>query len=126
MKVPFTLGVVGHVGLAVCDPKKSAKWFERALGLTKQFDFENGVAIGNDNGTIALFKGRASRGMLDHMSFHLPNIRALRRALAHLKKIGADIEDPGGGREIMRRYAFQLRRARCHLTRRRTRTRTAV
>jgi catechol 2,3-dioxygenase-like lactoylglutathione lyase family enzyme len=88
---------LGHFGPAVRDPKKSAKWFERAVGLRKEFDFENGVGIGNDNVTIALFKGRASRGTLDHMSFHLPNIRALRRALAHLKKIGADIEDPRGG-----------------------------
>ncbi len=30
-KVPFTLGEVGHFGLAVRDPEKSAKWFERAL-----------------------------------------------------------------------------------------------
>ena len=51
MKVPFTLGEIGHFGLAVRDPKKSAKWFERALGLRKEFDFENGVAIGNDNVT---------------------------------------------------------------------------
>jgi hypothetical protein len=47
---------LGHFGLAVRDPKKNAKWFEHALGLTKQFDFENGVAIGNDNVTIALFQ----------------------------------------------------------------------
>jgi catechol 2,3-dioxygenase-like lactoylglutathione lyase family enzyme len=43
MKVPFTLGEVGHFGLAVRDPKKSAKWFERALGLRKEFEFENHV-----------------------------------------------------------------------------------
>ena len=58
MKVPFTLGEVGHFGLAVRDPKKSAKWFERALGLRKEFEFENGVAVGNDYVTIALFKGK--------------------------------------------------------------------
>src|SRR5208282_6892388 len=34
MKVPFTLGTVGHFGLAVTSPKRSAKWFERALGLS--------------------------------------------------------------------------------------------
>lgn len=44
---PFTLGAVGHFGLAVKKPKKSAKWFERAFGLTKQFEFEDGIAIGN-------------------------------------------------------------------------------
>jgi catechol 2,3-dioxygenase-like lactoylglutathione lyase family enzyme len=94
-KVPFTLGVVGHFGLAVPDPKKSAKWFECALGLKKEFDFENGVAIGNDNVTIALFKGKPSPGTIDHMSFHLPNMVTLRKALKHLKSVGADIEDPG-------------------------------
>ncbi|PYL87041.1 MAG: hypothetical protein DMF17_04190 [Verrucomicrobia bacterium] len=95
MKPPFILGVVGHFGLAVRDPKKSAKWFQRALGLRKEFEFENGVAVGNDNVTIALFKGKPSPQTIEHMSFHLPNLLMLRKALAHLKKVGADIEDPG-------------------------------
>jgi len=94
-KVPFELGVVGHFGLAVRDPKKSAKWFERALGLKKEFEFGNGVAIGNDNVTIALFKGKPSPETIDHMSFHLPNMATLRKALEHLKSIEADLEDPG-------------------------------
>jgi catechol 2,3-dioxygenase-like lactoylglutathione lyase family enzyme len=46
MKVPFTLGVVGHFSLAVRDPKKSARWFQRVLGLRKEFEFENGIAVG--------------------------------------------------------------------------------
>lgn len=95
MRVPFKLGVVGHFGLAVRDPKKSARWFERALGLKKQFGFEGGIAIGNDNVTIALFKGKPSPEAIEHMSFHLPNMTTLRKALAHLKKIGVDLEDPG-------------------------------
>ena len=95
MKTPFTLGVVGHFGLAVREPKKSAKWFERALGLKKQFEFEGGVAVGNDNITIALHKGKASPKTLGHMSFHLANMAALRRALAHLKKHKIKLEDPG-------------------------------
>ena len=95
MKVPFKLGVVGHFGLAVRDPKKSARWFERALGLKKEFEFDGGVAIGNDNVTIALHKGKPSPGTLDHMSFHLPNMTTLRKALAHLKKVGVELEDPG-------------------------------
>ena len=93
-KVPFTLGVVGHFGLAVRNPKKSARWFGRALGLEKQFVFENGVAVGNDSVTIALQKGKPSPQTLDHMSFHLPNMTALRKALAHLQSIDVDIEDP--------------------------------
>ena len=95
MKVPFTLGVVGHFGLAVRHPGKSAKWFERALGLKKQFAFEDGIAIGNNNVTIALFKGKPSPKTFDHMSFHLRNMATLRKALAHLKKHKVKIEDPG-------------------------------
>lgn len=95
MKVPFTVGVVGHFGLAVRSPKRSAKWFERVLGLKKQFEFEDGIAIGNANVTIALHKGKPSPRTLGHMSFHLPNLAALRQALAHLRKAKADLEDPG-------------------------------
>ena len=95
MKVPFTLGTVGHFGLAVRDPKKSAKWFERTLGLRKEFEFENGVAVGNRNVTIALFKGKPSPKTIEHMSFHLPNVATLRKALTHLNHTGVEIEDPG-------------------------------
>jgi len=95
VRIPFELGVVGHFGLAVRDPRKSAKWFQRVLGLKKQFDFDGGVAIGNGNVTIALHRGRPSPATLDHMSFHLPNMTALRKALAHLKKAKVKIEDPG-------------------------------
>ena len=95
MKVPFTLGVVGHFGLAVRDPRRSAQWFQRTLGLRKEFEFDDGVAVGNDNVTIALHKGKPSPQTLGHMSFHLPNMTALRRALTHLKKLNVEIEDPG-------------------------------
>ncbi|MEY2501193.1 MAG: Glyoxalase/Bleomycin resistance protein/Dioxygenase superfamily [Verrucomicrobiota bacterium] len=95
MKVPFTVGVVGHFGLAVRSPKRSAKWFERVLGLKKQFEFDDGIAIGNANVTIALHKGKPSPRTVGHMSFHLPNFTALRKALAHLRKTKADLEDPG-------------------------------
>jgi len=94
-KPPFTLGVVGHFGLAVRDPKKSAKWFSRVLGLRKEFEFAGGVAVGNRNITIALFKGKPSPGTIEHMSFHLPNMTTLRKALSHLKKQKVKIEDPG-------------------------------
>lgn len=95
MKTPFVLGVVGHFGLAVRDPKKSARWFQRALGLRKEFEFDDGIAVGNDNITIVLFKGKPLPQAFDHMSFHLPNMTALRKALAHLKKHKVSIEDPG-------------------------------
>ena len=67
VKIPFKLGVVGHFGLAVRNPKKSADWFQRALGLKKQFEFDSGIAIGNDNVTIALFKGKPSPKTIDHL-----------------------------------------------------------
>ncbi len=95
MKVPFTVGVVGHFGLAVRNPKKSAQWFERVLGFKTEFEFEDGVAVGNKHVTIALQKGKPSPKTLDHMSFHLPNRAALGKALAHLKKHRVALEDPG-------------------------------
>jgi catechol 2,3-dioxygenase-like lactoylglutathione lyase family enzyme len=95
MKVPFTIGVVGHFGLAVKSPKRSAKWFECALGLETVFEFDGGIAIGNDNVTMALFRGKPSPATLDHMSFHLPNMKTLKAALTHLKRCGVQIEDPG-------------------------------
>ena len=95
MKPPFTLGTVGHFGLAVANPKRSAKWFERALGLSVEFEFEDGVAVGNENVTIALFKGKPSPETIGHMSFHLRSMAKLRQALEHLKKETVDIEDPG-------------------------------
>jgi catechol 2,3-dioxygenase-like lactoylglutathione lyase family enzyme len=95
MKIPFTLGVVGHFGLAVRDPTKSARWFERALGLEEQFEFDGGIAVGNDHVTIALHKGKPSPRTIGHMSFHLPNMATLKKALAHLQKVKVALEDPG-------------------------------
>ncbi len=95
MKVPFTLGAVWHFGLAVRDPRASAKWFMKILGLSKQFEYEGGVGIGNDNVLIVLSKGKPSPKTIDHVSFHLPNMAALKKALAHLKKNRVQIEDPG-------------------------------
>src|SRR6266403_4673496 len=95
IKVPFKLGAVGHFGRAVRNPQRSAKWFARVLGLRKEFEYESGIAVGNDNVTIALFKGKPSPKTLDHMSFHLTNMKTLRKALQHLQKHKVDLEDPG-------------------------------
>ncbi|HEV2175045.1 MAG TPA: VOC family protein, partial [Nitrospira sp.] len=95
MKVPFTIGTVGHFGLAVRDPRRSAQWFVRVLGLRKEFEFEDGVAVGNANVMIVFSNGTPSPATIDHMSFHLPTMTALRKALAHLKKHKVKIEDPG-------------------------------
>ncbi|MDR4493527.1 MAG: VOC family protein [Nitrospirales bacterium] len=94
-RVPFRLGQVGHFGLAVRDPKQSAKWFVRVLGLRKEFEFEGGVAVGNESVTIALSKGKPSPNTLGHMSFHLRTLTTLRKALGHLKKHKVKVEDPG-------------------------------
>ncbi|MBV9271651.1 MAG: VOC family protein [Candidatus Eremiobacteraeota bacterium] len=95
MSVPFIVGQVGHFGLAVRDPKKSAKWFERVLGFKQEFEFKDGVAVGNDNVTIALMKGEPHPETMDHVSFHLPDMKTLRAALDYLKREKVDVEDPG-------------------------------
>jgi catechol 2,3-dioxygenase-like lactoylglutathione lyase family enzyme len=65
------------------------------LGFEKQFEFDEGVAVGNQNVTIALHKGKPRPKTLGHMSFHLTNMSALEKALAHLKKLKVKVEDPG-------------------------------
>ncbi|HXP94673.1 MAG TPA: VOC family protein [Candidatus Binatia bacterium] len=91
----WQIGVVGHFGLAVRDPQRSARWWIRTIGLRRKFAFEGGVVVGNEAVDIALFKGRPRPETIDHMSFHLPSMKALREALDDLKKKGVDIEDPG-------------------------------
>src|SRR3989442_14116211 len=59
----------------------------RALtGIAQGVEFEEGVAVGNDNVTIVLSKGKPSPKTIGHMSFHLPTMTALRKALEHLKE----------------------------------------
>jgi catechol 2,3-dioxygenase-like lactoylglutathione lyase family enzyme len=91
----WELGTVGHFGLAVRDPKKSARWWIDHLKLKHQFDFDGGVAIGNDAFTLALHEGVPHPGTLGHMSFHLHSMHALNEALADLKAAGIKLEDPG-------------------------------
>jgi catechol 2,3-dioxygenase-like lactoylglutathione lyase family enzyme len=89
------LGVVGHFGLAVRDPERSAKFWTSNFNLEELFRFDGGIAVGNDAVTIALFKGTPDPTVLDHMSFHLQSVEELQAALAALKKNGVNIEDPG-------------------------------
>ncbi len=95
MKAPFSLGTVGHFGLAVRDPRKSADWFIENLNLREEFTFDDGIVIGNDAVDIVLFKGEPSPQTIDHVSFHLPDMATLRAALAYLKEHGVEVEDPG-------------------------------
>lgn len=75
------LGTVGHFGLAVRDPKKSAD--ERYNGLS------------NDNITIVLRRGVPRPATIQHMSFNLRSMRELRAALNLLKRARVAVEDPG-------------------------------
>jgi catechol 2,3-dioxygenase-like lactoylglutathione lyase family enzyme len=90
----WTLGPVGHFGLAVRHPQTSAHWWIEKIGLEHQFDFPHGVAVGNDAVTIALHEGVPHPGTLGHLSFHLRSMRALREALADLRERGVTLEDP--------------------------------
>jgi len=93
--VTIKLGVVGHFSLAVADPERSARFWTRHFDVEEDFRFEEGVAVSNRRITIALFKGKPNPKALEHMSFHLDSVRALRAALKELKKNGVELEDPG-------------------------------
>lgn len=93
--MPVKLGAVGHFSLAVKDPERSAKFWTGNFDLKEIFRFEDGIAVSNDAITIALFKGKADPQVMEHMSFHLQDMRALRAALGELRKNGVTLEDPG-------------------------------
>lgn len=91
----IALGRVGHFGLAVSDPQKSAKWWQSVFDVEKMFEGEDYVGVTSRDVTIVLMKGKPDPETLDHVSFHLPDMDALRAALAVLKERGVDVEDPG-------------------------------
>jgi catechol 2,3-dioxygenase-like lactoylglutathione lyase family enzyme len=91
----IALGQVGHFGLAVRDPDASARWWLKNFDLEEIFRFEDGVGLSNDAVTIVLRRGTPSPETLGHMSFHLPDMPALRAALASLRRNDVDLEDPG-------------------------------
>ncbi len=89
------LGHVGHFGIAVRDPRASARWWTDVLNLKERFSFPGGVVVGNDAVDIVLHKGTPQPEVLDHVSFHLKSMRELRSALAELRRKKVDLEDPG-------------------------------
>lgn len=93
MKIP--LGNVGHFGLAVREPGKSARWWESIFDVHRMFEGDDYVGITSDYVTIVLMKGTPNPEAFDHVSFHLPDMNALRAALAVLKERGVEVEDPG-------------------------------
>ncbi|HEY5094215.1 MAG TPA: VOC family protein [Candidatus Eremiobacteraceae bacterium] len=93
--MPIQLGHVGHFSLAVRNPKKTARWWVGTMGLRKEFEFSDGVVVGNDAVAIAFFKGVPRKDVVEHMSFHLSSMAALRAALAILRRKKVEMEDPG-------------------------------
>ena len=93
--MPIRLGTVGHFGISVRDPRKSARWWVDNLNLKIYFTFPGGAVVGNDAMAIVLHKGTPQPDVIDHVSFHLKSLRELRAALAELKRKRVTIEDPG-------------------------------
>jgi catechol 2,3-dioxygenase-like lactoylglutathione lyase family enzyme len=91
----WSIGVVGHISIAVTDPQKSGAWWRQTIGLQHRFDFDGGTVVGNDAIDIALFTGEPHPESLDHISFHLKSMAELHEALADLKAKDVDLEDPG-------------------------------
>ncbi len=91
----IALGAVGHFGLAVRDPEKSGNWWRSIFNLREIFTGENYVGLSNDDVTIVLHKGTPHPGVLEHMSFHVADMRHLRAALKTMREAGVDLEDPG-------------------------------
>ena len=89
------LGVVGHLGLAVRDLKRSEEFWTKNFDLREMFRFEGVVGLTNEHVTIVLFPGEPHPETLEHLSFHLPDMDELRQALEILKKNGVPVEDPG-------------------------------
>jgi catechol 2,3-dioxygenase-like lactoylglutathione lyase family enzyme len=89
------LGTVGHFGLAVRDPHASARWWRELFDLRKLFEGDDYVGLTNANVTMVLQKGVPHPRTIDHVSFHLPDMKALQSALEWLKKHGVNVEDPG-------------------------------
>ena len=89
------LGQVGHFRVLVPDPDASAKWWRANFNLEEIFRFDAGIGLSNDNITIVLRAGKANPKAFGHMSFHVADMKTLRRALATLRKNGVDLEDPG-------------------------------
>jgi catechol 2,3-dioxygenase-like lactoylglutathione lyase family enzyme len=93
--VKVQLGAVWHFSLAVRDPEKSAQFWTENFNLQEMFRSDEAIALTNGAMIIAFFKGTPHPDTIDHVSFNLDNMSALREALETLKKNGVDIEDPG-------------------------------
>ncbi len=89
------LGSVWHFSLAVRDPEKSAQFWTKNFELQEMFRSDEAIALTNDAMIIGFVRGTPHPETIDHLSFHLDGMPALRAALATLKENGAEVEDPG-------------------------------
>lgn len=89
------LGPVGHFGLAVNDPEKTARWWSERFDLREIFRDTDVVGMSNDAITIAFHRGKPHPSTFGHMSFHLPDMPALEAAREELRKADVAMEDPG-------------------------------
>jgi catechol 2,3-dioxygenase-like lactoylglutathione lyase family enzyme len=90
------LGTIGHFGLSVRDPRASARWW-KALVDFREEPWSDGDVVGlsNRDVTMVLMRGVPRPKTIGHISFHLRNAKALRDALALLKRRHVSVEDPG-------------------------------
>jgi catechol 2,3-dioxygenase-like lactoylglutathione lyase family enzyme len=86
---------VGHFGLAVRDPKRSAQWWRDHFDLKEIFAMEGAIGLSNDAITIVFHPGVPHPGTFQHISFHCENMDALREALELVGEAGVAVEDPG-------------------------------
>jgi catechol 2,3-dioxygenase-like lactoylglutathione lyase family enzyme len=89
------LAAVWHFSFAVSDPEKSAHFWTENFDLQVMFRSDEAFALTNDALIIGFFKGTPHPDTMDHMSFRLDSMRALREALQTLKNNGVILEDPG-------------------------------
>jgi catechol 2,3-dioxygenase-like lactoylglutathione lyase family enzyme len=89
------LGTVWHFSIAVRDPGEHANFWTKNFELREMFRSDEAVALTNDAVIIGFFKGEPHPDTIDHLSFRLKNMSALREALETLKNNGAELEDPG-------------------------------
>jgi catechol 2,3-dioxygenase-like lactoylglutathione lyase family enzyme len=89
------LSNVWHFSFAVSDPEKSARFWTENFDLKEMFRSDEAVALTNDALIIGFFKGTPHPDTMDHLSFRLDSMRALREALHTLKNNGVNLEDQG-------------------------------
>lgn len=89
------LGAVWHFGLAVRDPRKSARWWRSLFDLEVLGQGAGYVALTNGDIIIGFVKGVPRPKTIGHMSFHMKGMKELRDALGVLKKHRVDVEDAG-------------------------------